>query len=67
VVRPIEPPSLEIDLAGQAKQKVALPPYQRYVGDIDEMAAAVLDGKPLGVTLEQELQVHEALLTASQM
>lgn len=67
VVRPIEPPSLEIDIAGQPKRKPALPPYQRYTGDIDEMAAAILDGRPLSVSLQQELQVHEVLLTASQM
>lgn len=67
VVRPIEPPSLEIDVAGKPKEKIGLPPYQRYVGDIDEMAAAILDGKPLSTTIQQELQVHEALLTASQM
>lgn len=67
VVRPIEPPSLELDFAGQPKQRPALPPYERYQGDIDEMAAAILDGKPLSVTLDQEIQVHETLLAASQM
>lgn len=67
VVRPIEPPSLEIDLAGKPREKIALPPYERYRGDIDEMAAAILDGKPLSVTLEEEQMVHEVLLTASRM
>ena len=73
VIRPIEPPSLDMDLATDAgpyikgQQKVMLPRYQRYVEDIAEMAAAVLDGKPLGVSLNDELAVHETLLAASLM
>ena len=73
VVRPIEPPTLEIDLTAaagpykQGWQKVALPPYERYVGDIDELAAALLDGKPMSVTLDQELDIQETLLRASLM
>lgn len=66
VVRPIEPPSLEIEIGGK-RNKPALRPYERYTGDIDELAAGIADGKPLSVTIEQELQVHEALLRASQM
>lgn len=73
VIRPIEPPSLEIDLAKAAgpyvagRQKALLPRYERYIGDIDEMAAAILDKQPLSVTLTQELHVQEVLLAASQM
>ena len=73
VIRPIEPPALEIDLAADAgpyikgMQKVMLPRYERYVGDINEMADAIIEGRPLGTTLDQELAVQEVLLTASQM
>ncbi len=73
VIRPIEPPSLEIDLAKAAgpyvkgRQKALLPKYERYAGDLDEMAAAVLDNQPLSVTLTQEMHVQEVLLTASRM
>jgi predicted dehydrogenase len=73
VVRPIEPPSLEIDLTAaagpyrQGHQKVDLPPYERYTGDIDELAAALLDNAPMSVTLDQELDVQETLLRASLM
>ncbi len=73
VVRPIEPPSLEIDLANPAgpyqksRQKVALPPYERYVGDIAELARAVRGEAKLGVTLDDELAVQEVLITASMM
>lgn len=73
IIRPIEPPSLEIDLtesAGpyqQGHQKVALPPYQRYTGDIDELAAALLDNQPMLVSLDQELAIQETLLRASLM
>jgi predicted dehydrogenase len=73
VVRPIEPPSLEIDLAAsdgpyqKGRQKVALPPYERYVGDIAELARAVRGEAKLGITLEEELAVQETLITASMM
>jgi predicted dehydrogenase len=73
VVRPIEPATLEIDLvkaAGPYKagiQKVDLPPFQRYVGDFEELARAVRTKQPLAVTPEQDLLVHDALLRASEM
>lgn len=73
VVRPIEPPSLEVDLTEAAGpyqrgwQKVDLPAYERYAGDIDELASALLDGKPMQVTLDQELDIQETLLRASLM
>jgi len=73
VVRPIEPPSLEIDLAEAAgpyqkgRQKVILPPYERYAGDIAELARAVRGEGAMSVTLDDELAVQETLITASQM
>jgi predicted dehydrogenase len=73
VIRPIEPPSLEIDLVTPAgpyakgKQKVTLPPYERYVGDIAALAKAIRGEKPLDATPDTELAVTEVLLTASQM
>jgi predicted dehydrogenase len=73
VVRPIEPPILQIDLAKPAgpyearTQTVKLPPFRRYVGDFAELAEAVRLKRPLSVTPEQDLLVHEALLGASEM
>lgn len=73
VMRPIEPPAVEIDLhapAGRYKagrQTVALPPFHRYRAELAELAAAVRDAKPLGVAPETELLVHETLLRASGM
>jgi predicted dehydrogenase len=73
VVRPIEPPTLEIDLAADAgpykkgRQKVALPPYERYVGDIAELARAIRGEGKMSVTLDEELAVQETLIAASQM
>ncbi len=73
VVRPIEPPSLVIDLAKPAgpyragRQPVELPPYERYVGDIAALARAVRGERPLATTTETELAVHETLLEASGM
>lgn len=73
LLRPIEPPRLEIDLAKAAgpykagKQEVPLPAYQRYVGDFLELARCVRTSEPLAVSLEQELDVQEALLRASGM
>jgi predicted dehydrogenase len=73
VVRPIEPPSLEIDLAEAAgpyvkgRQKVALPPYARYAADIAELARAIRGEAKLSVTLDEELAVQETLITASKM
>ncbi|GIU77922.1 MAG: hypothetical protein KatS3mg005_1160 [Bryobacteraceae bacterium] len=72
-VRPIEPPQLEIDLAKPAgpyragRQKVDLPPYERYVGDIAALARAVRGERALETTAETELAVHETLLEASGM
>jgi predicted dehydrogenase len=73
IVRPIEPPQLEIDLAKaagpyQAKlQKVDMPEYHRYLADFVEFAGAIRSGKPLPVRLEDEIVVQQALLAASAM
>jgi len=73
VVRPIEPPALQIDLAQpagpyQAKtQTVELPLYRRYMGDFAALAQAIRTGRALAVTPEEDLQVQEALLRASEM
>ena len=74
VLRPIEgPPRLIIDLAAPAgpykkgTQEVALAKYERYVDGFTELAAAIRANKALPVTLEQELDIQEALLKASLM
>ncbi len=73
VLRPIEPPSMEIDLVKAAgpyaagKQRVTLPAYERYAGDIAALAAAVRGESPLAVTPDVEMAVEEVLLTASGM
>ena len=70
VLRPIEPAAMQIDLAKAAgpyqagTQTVSLPPFQRYVGDFAELAAAVRAGKSLAVSLDEELLVQEWLLKA---
>lgn len=73
VLRPIEPPTLQVDLARPAgplqagSQSIALPPFERYVGDFAELAAAVRQEKPLRISLNEELLVHEWLLRACRM
>jgi predicted dehydrogenase len=73
VLRPIEPPVLQIDLAAAAGpyqagvQTVKLPPYRRYVGEFTELAEAVRANRPLSVTPEEDERVHDALLRASEM
>lgn len=73
VVRPVEPPSLAIDLAEAAgpykagPQSVPMPRYERYVDDFVELAAAVRGEKALGVTPAEDLLVQEALVRASGM
>jgi predicted dehydrogenase len=72
-VRPIEPPVLQIDLASAAgpyktgKQMVAVPPYKRYEGDFEELAAAVRGERPLRVSLDEELLLQETLTRACGM
>lgn len=73
LVKPIEPPKLEIHLdkaAGPYKagfQTVPMPSYRRYVAEFIEMAECIRSGRPLSVTPEEDLIVHEALLRASGM
>jgi predicted dehydrogenase len=73
VVRPIEPPTLELDLARPAGPYPAgvtrpvLPPYRRYEGDLAALARAVRGERPLETGPEDELAVHETLLEASGM
>jgi len=72
VVRPIEPPSLHIDLTFAAGPYQAGPQtqsfsYSRYVDDFVELAAAVRGERKLRVTPEEDLLVEESLLRASGM
>ena len=72
VVRPVEPPTLVIDLtsasgpyrAGAQSQSFS---YRRYVDDFVELAAAVRGECKLRVTPEEDLLVEETLLRASGM
>lgn len=71
-LKPIEPPTLEVDLAKAAgpykagKQVVSLPEYKRYVGDLADLAQAVRGGK-LAASLDEELLVQEWVLKSSGM
>ncbi|MCW5978300.1 MAG: Gfo/Idh/MocA family oxidoreductase [Bryobacteraceae bacterium] len=72
VVRPIEPPSLLIDLTVAAGPYKAGPQtqsftYARYVDDFIELAAAVRGEGKLRVRPEEDLLVEESLLRASGM
>ncbi len=72
-IRPLEPASLEIDLARPAgpyiagRQTVELPRYERYAADLAELAGAVRGEKALRVSLDEEFVVEETLLRASAM
>jgi predicted dehydrogenase len=73
ILQPIEPPSLQVELAKPAGpyakgvQKVPLLAYERYKGDFEELAAAVRGERKLSVSLDEELLVAETLLHASEM
>ena len=73
ILRPIEPPVLQIDLAQPAgpykagPQTVPLPEYRRYIADFIEFADAIRAAKPLPIPLDEELNVQRALLAASGM
>ena len=73
ILKPIEQPVLQLDLAKPAgpykagMQQIPLPAYSRYRGEFDELTSSILDGKELGVTLDDELAVHETLLKACRM
>ena len=72
-LKPIEPPTFQIDLAKAAgpytsgKQTVPMPDYRRYVGDFAELAAAVRGQRPLSVSLDEELLVQETVVRACEM
>jgi predicted dehydrogenase len=74
VLRPIEQTgTLLVDLARAAgpyragPQTIAYPQFRRYTGDFEELAACVRGGRPLSVSLDEDLEVHEAVLRASEM
>src|SRR5262245_25299613 len=68
VVRPIEAPVLQIDLAKPAGpyqskgQQVELPAYRRYVDDFNELAMVIRSRKPLSVSPKEEFLIQETLL-----
>jgi predicted dehydrogenase len=72
-VQPLEPPGLTLDLARPAGpypagvQEVKLPVYRRYVDEFAALAAAIRARKPLSVSSEEELTIHETLLRACEM
>ena len=73
VLRPLEPPALEIELVNAAgpyrkgAQAVSLPAYTRYEADFAALALAVRGERPLLVPLEVELEVQETLLRVCEM
>ena len=72
-LRPIEPPSLVIDLVKasgpypKGPHSLDLPPYERYVDDMSALAKAVRGEKPLHVSFQEDIIVQEALIKASGM
>jgi predicted dehydrogenase len=72
-IKPIEPPSLELELAEEAgpykagRQSVPLAPFRRYVDEFAELARCIQEGTELGVAPEDEWLVHETVLRASRM
>jgi predicted dehydrogenase len=73
VVRPLEPPLIEIYLEKAAgpyiagPQRPGLRPFRRYVEDFGELAESIRAGRPLATSPREDLMVHEALLMASGM
>lgn len=70
LVKPLDRPVMEVDLREAAgpykkgRQTIEFPPFRRYVGDMQELAEAIRSNKPLGITPETDLLVHETLLRA---
>jgi predicted dehydrogenase len=70
LVKPLDRPQMELELneaAGPYKkglQKIEFPPYRRYLGEFEELALAIRGNKPLTVSPETDLLVHETLLRA---
>lgn len=72
-IRPIEPPALTMDLARAAGSYQAglttkeWPRWERFADDFVDFAAAVRGQRQLSVTIDQELDIQETLLRASDM
>jgi predicted dehydrogenase len=72
-IRPIEPPTLEMDLAKEAgpykagMNRQEWPQWERFSGDFAELAAAVRGKTQLCATPDDDLAVQETLLLASGM
>lgn len=73
VIRPLEPPTLALDLAKAAgpykvgMNNLAWPQWEQFVGDFADLATAVRGNGQTSVPLDEELAVQEALLLASGM
>jgi predicted dehydrogenase len=73
LVKPIEQPTLQIDLAKAAgpyaakNQIVTYPQYKRYIPEFAELAEAIRQKRPLAVTPQEDLLVQETLLRACEM
>jgi len=73
LLQPIEPPTLQFDMAVAAgpfhkgPQDIPMPPYRRYEAEFAELAAAVRGESPLAVSLDDELLVAETVLRAAGM
>jgi predicted dehydrogenase len=66
VVRPIEPPTLLLDLPGN-RSTPPMPEYKRYVEDFRDLAAAIRERRKLRWTPAEDLLVQESLLRACGM
>jgi predicted dehydrogenase len=72
-IRPIEPPTLEMDLAKEAgpykagMNRLDWPKWVRFAGDFAELAQAIRGKGQLSATAEDDLVVQETLLLASGM
>ncbi len=73
ILQPIEPGTLQMELTQAAgpytakAQNVPLPKYERYVPELADLADAIRKKRPLNVTPETDLIVHETLLKACDM
>ena len=72
-ISPLEQPVFRISLARAAgpypsgSQTVPMPPYARYVPELEDLADAIRSGRPLRITPEEDLLVHESLMRACDM
>ena len=71
-IQPMEPaPLMKVFMAEahgpykQGWQQIRLPPQPRYIGDMNELASAILEGRPLKDSYDHELALHETLLRAA--